>query len=245
MFSQANAAQTILSSFHPTMRINAHSHASDMEAIKSTGFSANDDLEAAQYFERTRVCSTLPELLILTSHDEIDPDDLEYPEPSFSPQSSISPEDYWHNVTRNQVEVSIFKRFIRYIKRQCHGIVTKVVRMFTAKTRCKSQSPIATMMTERQIETVISITGHETMRLHPMFMISRQTVEEVSNTVFPASVLGENRTGEDIASALADSLRLENLIGYDQRFEEMGSAPPVPVYEPSNRDRASTSVTHG
>ncbi|KAI5839665.1 hypothetical protein DFP73DRAFT_598261 [Morchella snyderi] len=228
------------------MRINPDSHASDMEAISSTGFSANDDLEAAQHFEQTSVCSTLPELLIPTSHDEIDPDDFEYPEPCFSPQSSISPEDYWHNPTRSQVEVSIFKRFIRYIKRQCHGIVAKVVRKFTAKTRFSSpQSPIATIMTERQIETVVSITAHEKMRLRPTFMESGQTIEEVLNTVLPASVLRENLTREDIANALVDSLTLENVMGYDQRFKEMGLAPSAPVYEPSDRARASTSVTHG
>jgi hypothetical protein len=273
MFSQANESHRISASFHATLRMNGPSYAAGLQAINSTGFSTNDDLEAAHYSQQTSpssmgfstdddldaahdaqqtsASSTLPESLSLSRSGETDPDDLEYPELSVSPDSAISPEDYWHNPNRNQPEVSFFERFIRYIKRQCHAVVAKVVRKFSTKTRRNSlKTPISTMITERPItnvQTAASITVHGNMRLRPVAMTSGPTVEEVLDTVLPASVSRVQLTREDIANALVDSLRLENFMGYDQRFREIDLAPPAPVHVPGHGHcvRTSTSFTHG
>ncbi|KAH0603146.1 uncharacterized protein H6S33_008150 [Morchella sextelata] len=260
MFSQANESHRISASFHATLRMNGPSYAAGLQAINSTGFSTNDDLEAAHYSQQTSpssmgfstdddldaahdaqqtsASSTLPESLSLSRSGETDPDDLEYPELSVSPDSAISPEDYWHNPNRNQPEVSFFERFIRYIKRQCHAVVAKVVRKFSTKTRRNSlKTPISTMITERPItnvQTAASITVHGNMRLRPVAMTSGPTVEEVLDTVLPASVSRVQLTREDIANALVDSLRLENFMGYDQRFREIDLAPPAPVHVPGH-----------
>lgn len=76
-------------------------------------------------------------------------------------------------------------------------------------------------------------------------LASGPTVEEVLDTVLPASVRSAYLKREEIANALVDSMRVENFMGYDHRFTEIDLAPPAPVHVPGQHIRGLTSVARG